>query len=299
MEIFESLVSRNYKDEYFGSIKEAHFVDATQSYDLYFSDGFKVPSTERWKVVLPFSSIFLETSNPEGGATRKLVASWMRSRLLNRQEQEGFLKLNLIPPKFLIDCLTFYKESLAGVPFSAVSTPPFMTRFFVMEDFKFRTNYEETGEEGITAGFFDLNKGTPVENPEVEVGGDRADLLIKLTLPFWFSVYMMNISGVHVIPQKRIITRQQRRQAERKGESLPVETYHVIELSGNRKEVESSITSEEGSRKSLHICRGHIARYYGDSKLFGKYNGEFWIPETIKGDPKVGISAHAYKVVPK
>jgi hypothetical protein len=73
--------------------------------------------------------------------------------------------------------------------------------------------------------------------------------------------------------------------------------YHVLVVRppGSRGEGKG----QEIGDMPRHLCRGHRARYgpkYGRGLLFGKYEGVFYIPPTIKGDPKNGTVVKDYAI---
>jgi hypothetical protein len=57
---------------------------------------------------------------------------------------------------------------------------------------------------------------------------------------------------------------------------------------------------EHSGSCALHSVRGHWAQYgsEGKGKLFGKYEGEFWIPSHERGDPSLGQVKSTYVVKP-
>ena len=57
---------------------------------------------------------------------------------------------------------------------------------------------------------------------------------------------------------------------------------------------------EHASSRALHSVRGHWVQYgsEGKGKLFGKYEGEFWIPSHERGDPSLGQVKSTYVVKP-
>jgi hypothetical protein len=50
-----------------------------------------------------------------------------------------------------------------------------------------------------------------------------------------------------------------------------------------------------GSRKALHVCRGHFA-HYRERGLFGKYKGTFWRPQHLRGSAEQGMQAKDYRI---
>lgn len=62
---------------------------------------------------------------------------------------------------------------------------------------------------------------------------------------------------------------------------------------------ESRNTRTTGINSSAHIARGHFAEYgeeFGKGKLFGKYEGRFWIPAHVRGAKEEGMVLHDYEV---
>ncbi len=80
----------------------------------------------------------------------------------------------------------------------------------------------------------------------------------------------------------------------------PLIRYHTLQIEPMRQVLRTEGQIEEtGLRKALHICRGHFAHYgdsYGRGKLFGKLEGRYWMPETVKGAAKEGIVVKDYNV---
>lgn len=80
----------------------------------------------------------------------------------------------------------------------------------------------------------------------------------------------------------------------------PLIRYHTLEIEPMRQVLRAEGQIEKtGLKKALHICRGHFAHYgdsYGRGKLFGKLEGCYWMPATVKGTPKEGIVVKDYNV---
>jgi hypothetical protein len=54
-------------------------------------------------------------------------------------------------------------------------------------------------------------------------------------------------------------------------------------------------SDHNGIVRAFHICRGHLRRYDGDSKLFGKFENKLiWIPNHARGNSDKGIVAKDY-----
>jgi hypothetical protein len=78
--------------------------------------------------------------------------------------------------------------------------------------------------------------------------------------------------------------------------------HHTIHIEPMKKVLatEGGI-AENGLKKALHICRGHWAQYgpqYGRGKLFGKIEGQFWIPAHVRGSAEQGVIDKRYVVHP-
>ena len=104
---------------------------------------------------------------------------------------------------------------------------------------------------------------------------------------------VLNCRNVEVLePTSR--PRHERRRIERTG--VTVSEIHVTKIGKYRR--------HDGPRRlgdgvPLSTVRGHVARYgdkYGRGKLFGKYEGEFWVPAHLRGTAEVGEVKHDYVV---
>jgi len=57
--------------------------------------------------------------------------------------------------------------------------------------------------------------------------------------------------------------------------------------------------NELGLGQALHICRGHFKTFGGEhKKLFGKLEGSYFWPQTLRGNPEYGTIKSTYKVNP-
>lgn len=113
-------------------------------------------------------------------------------------------------------------------------------------------------------------------------------------MPVAFAVGLMHCKNVSI--EDRLPTRQQRRQAERKGE--PLLRYRELVIDPNRQQSTTGGSEKPAgpSSKSLHIARGHFATYTEDKPLFGKYTGMFWRPAHVRGNADVGAVFKDYRV---
>jgi hypothetical protein len=80
----------------------------------------------------------------------------------------------------------------------------------------------------------------------------------------------------------------------------PLVRYHEIQLTPIRKIIEGEGNlAGVGMKKALHTVRGHFVHYgekYGTGKLFGKYDGRYFVPQHARGDLKSGEIKQSYNV---
>lgn len=116
--------------------------------------------------------------------------------------------------------------------------------------------------------------------------------------PFLATMALLNTKNIttrEVLP-----TRQQRREAERKN-MIPPATYRVltVRVPGQDRTSSNDRNANDLSTAPLHIVRGHMSRYgpdYGKGRLFGKYDGQFWIPAHVRGTAEAGVILKDYRV---
>jgi hypothetical protein len=95
-------------------------------------------------------------------------------------------------------------------------------------------------------------------------------------------------------------SRQVRRWAERHKE--PVHSHHKVRIEMMRKVIVKDGPkghSEMSVLQPMHLCRGHFARYgeaYGTGKLFGRIEGQFWIPQHVRGHLEAGVVTKEYEM---
>lgn len=82
----------------------------------------------------------------------------------------------------------------------------------------------------------------------------------------------------------------------RRDTERPTYKYHVLNVRPMKK-ILNATQAETGSdfKRAMHICRGHFSRYGEDKPLFGKYVGDFWIPDHVRGSAKLGTVDKDYK----
>lgn len=86
---------------------------------------------------------------------------------------------------------------------------------------------------------------------------------------------------------------------EKRGKK-PLVRYYTLNIEPMKEVLRREGQIEKtGLKKALHICRGHFAQYgdaYGKGKLFGKYEGQFWMPMHVRGSLSEGAVVKDYNV---
>lgn len=120
---------------------------------------------------------------------------------------------------------------------------------------------------------------------------------LPLLLPCLMSVCFMHVKNVTLERVEQPI-KLQKKAKKRYGE--PLCDYHVLQVNPFKKVLETEGRSvQTGIRQALSVCRGHFHCYgekYGKGKLFGKYSGEYWIPDHLRGSIEFGMKDKGYKV---
>jgi hypothetical protein len=127
-----------------------------------------------------------------------------------------------------------------------------------------------------------------------------SSLVRQFGLPIFTAFAFCHCKNVRRIENEgRYPSRQMRRAAERKGEPPPTRFY-TIEIDPMREVLKREGQVETlGLKKALHICRGHFAEYgdeFGKGKLFGRYEGRFWVPAHVRGSAESGMVGKDYAV---
>jgi len=75
--------------------------------------------------------------------------------------------------------------------------------------------------------------------------------------------------------------------------------YHVLNINPMKEVLRTEGRSDEvGIQKALHLCRGHFAHYTEEKPLFGKYAGQFWVPQHTRGKAERGMVLKDYSIGP-
>lgn len=134
------------------------------------------------------------------------------------------------------------------------------------------------------------------EKRRYDVAGET--LQLHLVQPFMATMALLNTKNVET--REILPSRQQRRDAERRRLDPPV-TYRelTVAVPGVDRSASGRRNAQSLANAPLHIVRGHLARYgpeFGRGKLFGKYEGQFWVPAHVRGSAEAGKVVKDYKV---
>lgn len=76
--------------------------------------------------------------------------------------------------------------------------------------------------------------------------------------------------------------------------------YYTLEIGAMQEVLRAEgRASEVGLLRALHICRGHFAHYgeeFGMGKLFGRWEGTFWVPQHLRGTAEAGVVKKDYRI---
>ena len=78
---------------------------------------------------------------------------------------------------------------------------------------------------------------------------------------------------------------------------MPLQKYTVLEIDHLKQSLRTEGRMDEtGLKRAMHICRGNFAHYTEDHPLFGKYIGDFWRPQHMRGNESLGRIDKIYEV---
>lgn len=133
---------------------------------------------------------------------------------------------------------------------------------------------------------------------EMRVGDRASDAFARHGMICLTAVQFLNCRNVEVIDNPP--TRQQRRHAERSGESAPV-TYKtlVIHPMGQKRVKTHNADGTVVHSVALHIVRGHFKSYMSGAGLGrGHIHGVYWWSPSVRGNPERGRVEKDYEVNP-
>jgi hypothetical protein len=107
-----------------------------------------------------------------------------------------------------------------------------------------------------------------------------------------FAFSLMNCKNI-TLKVENAPPQEQRDRIKKTG--FPLVTYRTIQVDQTLTKKISYDPVNEANR-AFHLCRGHFAHYSDDKPLFGKYVGDFWRPQHVRGKPDNGIIIKNYIV---
>jgi hypothetical protein len=239
---------------------------------------------------LAFAPELLETHIEH---TRQLLA-WMQEgswdQVLRLFESE--------PWEWTLDLLTFVNFSRGE---KDLLGPLWWTRLRIRENGEVQTNDQgvavwEDEPLGVVHEYLHLVRTQGASAYATAVHQARLSLAplqhtALLTISF---LHCKNVALQEVRPPKKPLSNSQRRRGER---PRPPLSYHVLDIRPMRQVLRTEGQEARlGTRRALHICRGHFA-HYKERGLFGKYKGTFWIPQHVRGSAEQGVQVKDYRIV--
>lgn len=161
------------------------------------------------------------------------------------------------------------------IPLQTIPTmgPVYVERYLVYED-----------GEPIDIRWVELHQGWQ---------GEMSDSHLRVNLD---TLNFMNCKNVDIVPV-RPRDRAQRRRLQRTG--VTVSTINVFPVGKLRRGTQDATDSDGVPLTSV---RGHYAKYgekYNRKKLFGKYEGRYWIPRHARGSKEVGEVEQRFDLHPE
>lgn len=142
---------------------------------------------------------------------------------------------------------------------------------------------------------------------EPEVQAQEKDFVITCFYDCLFASALMHCRNVAQVDT--VLPRQLARARERK--SLTKIVYKTLVIDPGKTPRKAKPGPGEKVMKRQHTVRGHFAEYgWNEDKgdwyrwpdgtpkglLFGKYHGEYWIPEMVRGDDETGFVVKDYRI---
>lgn len=110
--------------------------------------------------------------------------------------------------------------------------------------------------------------------------------------------HLMGVSGAWVNPMYMAITFMHSKQSTlqpvepidklskkfNKKNGVPLTKYHILDVAPIRRILKEEGNDQEvGSKKALHVCRGHFKTFTPERPLMGKHVGTYWWPPMWRG----------------
>ncbi len=111
--------------------------------------------------------------------------------------------------------------------------------------------------------------------------------------PFLFATSLMHAKNVSLEDDPLPASFAKRRAKDGK----PVLTFKVLRIEPMRKQAkQESKPGESGTKRAMHIVRGHFKDYRNSGGLFGKYKGLYWWDMHVAGDVANGQVVKDYAI---
>jgi hypothetical protein len=235
-------------------------------------------------VTPPFKSVFLETASPNDSAP---IRSWgaFFSRL-DEPEPSGNPEIPDGQVKWVVEMALLFDDR--GI----IKTHPAVYLFYL----------DSTGQLLCDGQGSTLYETATIVEPELAgilEGDSRWEELkestFSLALPFWFAFAFMHCKNVTL--DSPPVSRQVRRQAERKG--VPLLDYRMLNIEPMKGVLKTEGRLDDaGPKVALHICRGHFKDFRDGPGLFGKHKGVYWWEGSVRGSLSKGRVEKDYVVMP-
>jgi len=99
-----------------------------------------------------------------------------------------------------------------------------------------------------------------------------------------------NVSIDDVSPNARLAAKR-----ERRGQPRGLDYKRIVLDEGTRRALTVNRDAEQHGKR-LHIVRGHIKHFTPERPLFGKYTGNYWWHQQMRGNADLGRINHEYHV---
>lgn len=122
------------------------------------------------------------------------------------------------------------------------------------------------------------------------VGKTWHTALLAISFLHCKNVYLHDVKP----PLQTVHNKAQKRRGVKPYQPVP---YKVLDIRPMREVLRTEGQSERvGTKKALHIARGHFRHYENGRGLFGKYKGTFWVPQHIRGSKEQGVTTKDYRI---
>lgn len=121
------------------------------------------------------------------------------------------------------------------------------------------------------------------------------DVEEDMMVPILYGLSLLHCKNTRLVD--RNIERHEAKRLERAmGMSVSLKELRVQPL--KLKSVYEQTEPKGGTKKRMHICRGHFRDYRAGKGLFGKYHGIYWCAQHLRGDVARGMVLKDYEIDP-